>query len=266
MNDFASALSTALHEEAQEIAMSADMQQAERQLQQSIHSADRRRRIWIAVAAAAVVLVAVAGIAFAFNRPKAQPAQPKPTQTTSAGMTEPLTFPLTPPITLQLPRWILVDGSNDENFPHGFGYSQPNGGRSIKFLSVGYMYPLGATKITHPSYAALVEDWKAVQTRGYGIVSDVVTTASVDGKPATTMDVAFTKRADGFALCAEATDLRTDQNDCLGIFPNRLAHVVIVDQGKTQPPTLVWESSSSTNPDPVAASELAAWLATVHFG
>jgi hypothetical protein len=94
----------------------------------------------------------------------------------------------------------------------------------------------------------------------------VVTTAAVDGKPATTMDVTLTKQADGFAYCQEATDLRTDANNCLGIFPNRLAHVVIVDQGTTQPPTLVWESTSSTTPDPAAASELSAWLATVHFG
>ena len=49
MNAFASALSAALHEEAQEIAMSADMQHAERQLQESIRSMDRRRRVWIAV-------------------------------------------------------------------------------------------------------------------------------------------------------------------------------------------------------------------------
>ena len=43
MNDFASALSTALHEEAKEIGMSSDLQEAQRQLEQSMRSSDQRR-------------------------------------------------------------------------------------------------------------------------------------------------------------------------------------------------------------------------------
>ena len=62
MNDFASALSTALHEEAKEIGMSSDLQQAQRQLEQSMRSSDQRRRVWVAVAAAAAVVLVVAGV------------------------------------------------------------------------------------------------------------------------------------------------------------------------------------------------------------
>jgi hypothetical protein len=268
MNDFASALSTALHEEAQEIAMSADMQQAESQLQQSIRSADRRRRVWIALAAAAALVVAAAGLTLGIKRSPAQPTLPQPTQSATAEMTVPLTFPLTPAMTAQLPHWVLESGANDENFTHGFGYSQPQGDRSIKFLSVSYMYPLGATKITHPSYAELVAYWKAIQTRGYGTVADLAAT-TVDGKPATTMTVTVSKDIpQGFALCQEATDLRTNTDACMGKIHNRLMHVVIVDQGKSFPPTLLWESTSSTAQDaasPPATSEFATWLATVHF-
>ena len=105
MNEFAEALSATLHERAQETAMSIDMPQAERQLQESIRSADRRRRVWVAAAAAAAFLIAVAGIAFAFNRPTAQPAQPKPSH---ANRRAPAPVPadasqLIPPLTAQLP-------------------------------------------------------------------------------------------------------------------------------------------------------------------
>ena len=90
MNEFASALSTALHQEAQEIAMSADMQHAERQLQESIRSVDRRRRVWIAVAAAAAVLVVAAGITAGIKLPNAQPTNPRPT--TSQPAARPIPF------------------------------------------------------------------------------------------------------------------------------------------------------------------------------
>ena len=270
MNEFTSALSAALHEEAKEIAMSADMQQAERQLQESIRSVDRRRRVWIAVAAAAAVLFVAAGITLGIKLPKAAPpAHPNPTTTIQSP--KPIVFQanhLTPPLTVQLPHWVAT--AQPSYYAHGYHYDQHDGDRAITLLSVGYMYPLDAARIAHPGYAALVADWKAVQTQGYGTVSDVATT-TVDGKPATTMTVRLAKGADGFAYCQSATNARTDPDVCVAVYPGRTYQLAIVDQGTAEPPTLVWESSTTdftsngANSRAAIASELGTWLATIRF-
>jgi hypothetical protein len=268
MNDFASALSTALHNRALEIDMSIDMQQAERQLGQSIRSAQRRRRIWIAVTAVAAILIVTAGIALGIKVPKAQPTQPHPTTTSQQ---KPIQFgadKLRPTATILLPHWIVggdLNKNNDFNYAGGYGYEQPHGSREIRLFSVGYMYPLDAGTIAHPSYAALVAYWKAVQTHGYGTVSDVATT-TVGGKTATAMTVTTTKQANGFAYCDNATNVPQDSSACAGVFPNQVMHVAIVDQGNTEPPTLFWESSTTADTtSPSAAAEFATWLATVRF-
>jgi hypothetical protein len=109
MNEFAGVLSATLRDRAQESAMSIDMQQAEHQLQESIRSAERRRRIWISVAAAAAVLVVVVGITLGIKLPTAQPVQPAGTNpTTSQPAALPIPFTATglhPRLTVQLPHW-----------------------------------------------------------------------------------------------------------------------------------------------------------------
>jgi hypothetical protein len=249
--------------------MSADMQHAERQLQETIRSADRQRRMWVAVAAAAVAVVVV-GVALAVNRPPAQPAQPPPAPTQKVRLTGPIPFDkLSPPLTVRLPQWI-TSADNDLNFRAGEGYSQHDGDRAVRLFSVGYLYPLDATKITKPTYATLVQDWKDIQTHGYGNVTDVATT-TVDGKAATTMTVRTKRQADAFVYCEAATSQRTDPNACAGVFGGRNYHVAIVDQGTSEPPTLFWESSTTdftanaANSNAALASEFAAWLATVRF-
>ncbi len=267
MNEFASALSAALHEEAKEIAMSADMQHAERQLQESIRSVDRRRRVWMAVAAAAAILVVAAGITLGVKLPKAAPTTPNPTPSQSAKTIVFQANILTPPLNVALPHWIA--SADPSNYSGGYHFDQHNGDRAITLFSVDHMYPLGATKITHPGYAALVADWKAVQTHGYGNVNDVATT-TVDAKPATTMTVRLTRGADGFAYCPDATD-PANPDACAGVFPGRTYHLAIVDQGKAKPPTLFWESSTTDftanapNSSAAVASEFATWLATIRF-
>jgi hypothetical protein len=268
MNDFASALSTALREEAKEIAMSADMQHAERELQENIRTVDRRRRVWIAVAAAAALVVVAAGITVAIKVPTSEPSNPNPTtgQPTAPAQST-ITFngnALSPPMTVQLPHWIA--SAQDSLWAGGYAYDQSGSGtRSIKLFSVDYMYPLGAARIAaHPTYAALVESWMAVQTKAYGTVTDVAT-ATVGGKQATTMTVTVTRQADGFAYCDSATNLASDGNACSGLFAGRVMHVAIVDQGTSEPPTLLWESSTAADTgSPSVATEFATWLATLH--
>jgi hypothetical protein len=251
--------------------MSADMQQAEHQLQQSIRSADRRRRVWIAVAAAAAVLVLAAGIAVAVRLPNDRSTQPPPPPPPPhVQLTVPVTYPLHPAVTVQLPRWVLAADSTSA-FPAGQWYGEANGDRGVGLFSVTNMYPVGAPKITQPSYQELVSDWEAVQTRGYGTVTDVVTDANVDGLPATTMTVQVNKDlGGGFVYCQASSDLRNNTDDCQEMFHDRLVYVAIVNQGSTNPPTLLWESRSSSlaTPDttiPTTAAEFAAWLATVRF-
>jgi hypothetical protein len=269
MNEFTSALSGALHEEAKEIAMSADLQRAERQLQESIRSVDRRRRVWVAVAAAAAILVVAAGITLGVKPEAAPPTRPVPTTTSRSP--EPVAVQadhLTPPLTVQLPHWVA--SADPRYYANGYHYDQHDGDRAITLFSVGYMYPLDATEIAHPGYAALVADWKAVQTQGYGTVSDVATT-TVDGRPATTMTARLSRGADGFAYCQSATDVRTDPDTCTAVYPGRTYHLAIVDQGPAEPPTLVWESSTTdftsnaTRSRAAIAAELGTWLATIRF-
>ena len=273
MNEFAEALSATLHERAQETAMSIDMPQAERQLRESIRSADRRRRVWVAVAAAAAFL-AVAGIAFAFNRPTAQPAQPKPSHSQSA--LPQVRYPanasqLTPPLTAQLPFWV-ANAHDTSADPGTYLYNQENclpcqTGRDLKIqlYSVRYMYPLDATEILRPSYTAYVNAWEAVQPLGYGTVTDIATT-TVGGRPATTMTVNFTESSNGLAACNGPAGSRTDTNNCWYSVAGRTVRLAIVDQGKGQPPTLLYESSNTDNPNSQAiTAEFTTWLNTVRF-
>ena len=126
------------------------------------------------------------------------------------------------------------------------------------------MYPLDATTIAHPTYTQLVGYWKQVQTHGYGTVSDVAA-IRVDGRTATTMAVAITRQAKGFAYCNNASSLAADLGSCAGVLPDQVLHLAIVDQGN-ETPTLFWESSTTDDTaSPSVAAEFATWLATVRF-
>jgi hypothetical protein len=277
MNDFASALSATLHEKAQERAMSADMQHAERQLKESIQAIDRRRRVRIAVAGAAAVLVAAAGATLWARVPTSQPTQPtqpiqptNPNRATSEPAGAPIVFhasDLPAPLTVRLPHWVgsashFVDAAGSAS---AYAFSQPLD-RDIRLLSVRYMYPLGAATITQPSYAALVADWEAVQPKGYGTVSNVVRNATVGGKPATTMTVTLTRTAYGLDYCDAVTGVAGDPNGCGHPEAGRTFKLAIVDEGRTVPPTVLWESSAmGDTAKPSVAAEFATWLATVRF-
>jgi hypothetical protein len=270
MNDFASALSATLHEKAQERAMSADMQHAERQLLESIHYADRRRRVWIGVAAAAAVLVAAAGITLGVKLPATQEPTKQPTPSPTHTPTQPqLTAPtqlsaLGLGWTFRLPTW--TTHANLDPYGTGFRYRQSDGSRAVGLFAVRNMYPIKATTITHPSYGALVHDWATVGTSGYGTVSRVAHPI-VGGRHATTMTVTVTRTAPGFAYCQQATDAATNSDNCAEIDAGRVMYVAIVNQGAGHPPTLLWESTSTDDPAGAeVAAEFAAWLPTAHFG
>lgn len=277
MNDFASALSSALHEEAKEIGMSSDLQRAQRQLEQSIRTTDRRRRVWVAVAAAAAVLIVVAGVTVGTIRGQEVPPvtptpSPSPTQPQAAAP-----FPLeaellVPPLTAQLPGWVTTAEGGAEIDNGSYTYRQgacpgstcpDDKDRRVTLASVDYMYPLPAgSKITPATYRGYVQAWKAVPQLGYGTVSDVGTT-TVDGKPATTMTVVFTKPVTGLARCDGATAARSD---CWSAPAGRTLRLAIVDQGPGKPVTLLYESWNSANRAATSIpAEFATWLATVHF-
>jgi hypothetical protein len=270
MNEFASALSATLREKAQEIAMSTDMQHGERQLQESIRSVERRRRVRIALAVAAGIVIIGVGMTLGV-RHEAHHAQPASSNSTAIHPAQqPILFHagnLPAPFTVRLPRWInstahFVDNSGVAS---AYAFQALHGARDIHLLSVRYMYPFGATKITEPSYAALVADWKAVQTHHYGTVRDVTAT-TVGGKPATAMTVRFTRSAPGLDYCDAATGKRNDPYGCGAPNAGRIYHVAIVNEGRTVPPTVLWESSLAYDTArPSVATEFAGWLATVRF-
>jgi hypothetical protein len=167
-------------------------------------------------------------------------------------------------MTVDLPHWTgtVPPGGDPGPYASAYDFETPNGGRDIHLLSVGWMFPLNSLTRVQPSYAALVADWKAVQTLGYGTVSDVTAT-TVGGKPATTMTVTVTLSATGLAFCDATT---TDQRYCAGIEAGRVLHMAIVDQGTAKPPTVLWEDTAANDTaTPSPASEFATWLATVRF-
>jgi hypothetical protein len=229
----------------------------------------RRRHVWVAVAAAtAILVIAAAGITLGVKPPKATPATPQPKPSPTAKLIRFQANRLSPPATVQLPQWIAF--AKRSFFFGGYSFDQPSlGYRAIRLFSVDHMYPLGGARMTQPGYAALVADWKAIQSHGHGIVSDLANTA-VDGRPATTMTVRTYRAADGFVYCPDPRN-PANPDRCDPLIDGSTYHVVIVDQGTTEPPTLLLESAptdftaNAPSSNASVASEFATWLATIRF-
>jgi hypothetical protein len=278
MNDFGSQLSAALREQAQEISMSVDMQQAERNLQDSMRSARRTRRAWTVVGVAASIAAITAGAVFVSNnRTTSQPGPITSTHIKPSEVPYPFSSVLRfPELTATLPGWAPYAKAQSNTWPWGAVFGQTlcetdsglcpdKPSRYIYITDVAHMYTLTGTKNVVPTYAELVTAWEATSQAGFGEVRDVGTT-TVAGRRTTTMTVVVTRQFSGPAGCETATTPNYS-GGCYGIVPGLTLNLAIVDQG-AKPPTLLWESyetSQSQESAPVAA-EFRTWLATVQFG
>jgi hypothetical protein len=234
-----------------------------------------------AVLAVGVALLAGCGASASSSQTSAPPAPSasssavsSPTSPTSSATGSPFAVSatkLTPKLTVSLPAWASTSKIEIED--GAYNYSQtmcgdsecaPNTGRGVRLYTVRFMYPLDSSTVRkNPSYAAEVAAYKDVQRLGYGTVSDVGTT-TVGGRPATQMTVALTKEIYGLARCPDATSAR---GDCAHAVAGRVQRVTIIDNGRAQPVTLLFESwnRSVDADDSAVVSECQAWLSTVAF-
>ena len=270
MNDFGSALSAALHEEAREIMMSADMQQAEQRLQESMRKSRSERRTWTLVLAAAAVLVIVAGAAFMLSRPTApavSPVEPTVQVTTES---------LTPNLTARLPGWTAA-ATYLEKDPGKVGWNQTDcsqqpGGACptgqdlrLRFFSVLAMYKPadGPTVTSEPTYAQYVSHIEGLQDAGAATVSEQ-RALTVGGLPATAFSVTPLAEEPGSIACENEFIAKPD---CwAGISPGRELELVVVDQGAGLPPTVITMGMNSANTEQTQRfAEFQAMLDTIRF-
>jgi hypothetical protein len=115
MNPFESTLVAALHDEASEIAMSADLNEGRDVLDNRLDDVDRGRRRWQVVGGLVAAVAAVGVVAFlAVGRPTAapQPGGPTPTASTSnpGSLTAPAvtTVAFEPTVSWEPPAWITA--------------------------------------------------------------------------------------------------------------------------------------------------------------
>jgi hypothetical protein len=211
MNDFASVLSAALRDEAEEISMSVDMNKGSARLDQRLDSADRskRRTRWLVVVAGAAAAVAVAALAWrGLSTTNPPPVGPGPVPSSSSpspsspgpsptkGFTS-KTFGV--PFVADLPRWT---GSLDRpewpssQQPEWVTWNRcPAGGTEcigLSFNRYGLVYDETKAQyltVGYASYLAYLE-----KLRKDGLIDITARTSiKVGGRPATLL--AITGRA-----------------------------------------------------------------------
>lgn len=255
MNDFASVLSTALRDEAEEISMSVDMNEGSTKLDQRLDAADRsrRRRTWLAVAAAAVV---VAGVAVGLRALTAQhdpaPVAPSPTPSRTAAPYTSSAFVV--PMTLTPPGWTVPSTTTlDDLAPTRIVWGQSecappapcDWGADFGLRIVApatYWAPTNISSATpvrsYAQYAAYVGTWSAA-----GIpVSDRVD-RKVGGRDAVVVTIKASAPTQGVFGCELATEARPN---CWSPEPSLVIRFAVVDAPGH--PIILWTKASEKNP------------------
>jgi hypothetical protein len=278
MNEFESVLSTVLRAEAEEISMNVDMQKAADSIDVRIDRAERRQRrqSWMAVAAAAVAVVAIVlGVRIVGSRGSAESVgPPKPS---SSPMTV-TTSTMTPNFTIALPGWTRdVPLAGIESDTGQAGWSQKDCSQlptrlcpvgedlRVRFFSVRAMYRPqdGPTVTSDPTYAQYVAYIASLPATGAATVSPP-TTLTVGGRPATEFSVTPILDESGAIACVNAFEARPDCYS--GLLPGRENRLVVVDQGRGVPPTVITFGMNASNPDQAAlTAEFQQSLASVVF-
>lgn len=284
MSLFESTLITALRDEAEEIAMSTDLNEGREVLDSRLDDIDRgrrRRQIVLGSVAAAAAVAAVAY--FAVGRPVAAPSPGDPTPAPTAAVrlwsstplgasstafVRPVSFELPPLlssssfIASERPTWVsiaqdLCTGSASEPCPDG---------RDVKLrvLAPVTIYEPGRADASpmpgFPAYVAFLES-----LAGPGTTMSDRRETEVDGHPAVVLTV-VTSGSDSWAIACDAVDLPIDQ--CwgyggAGVEPAHL-RLAVIDAGAT--PVVMWLESNASSPEAARVdAELDRVLTTVQF-
>ena len=257
MNVFESTLASALHDEAQEMAMSTDLNDGREILDNRLDDVDRGRRRWQVVgglvAAAAAAAVALAAVAV-LGRSAPPPAMP----------VEPATGPLfratgfQPAFSANLPAWVAevmtspteqtadtVTWNRCEERPACIGLDA----YTIRYLTRGSTEPA-----TYADYLARMEE---LRRAGAIDVTDSRQTTVIGGRPLpSTRSPTNGDTADGMGCF---TTLR-----CQDFYTDNLARYAVVDTGSA--PLVIGMRTFVENPQgPVWIDQLGGMLATLRM-
>ena len=278
MNEFELSLANALRDEAKEISMRTDQQQAANELRVRLDRADRTRRrrhfAYAAGAAAAAVLVLVAVVVTSRQASPTDGAGPAAPDESGAAPSFTATF-LQPPLHATLPSWTehadaqrngaseLFEESSCAGL-YGASPCSDDADLKLRILTPFYFYPPGSlTTIEHPSYAEYVAAWDALESSGTATISDR-SSATVGGRPATVMSLKVQEDAPGAIACPTATSSAVSQ--CAPLIAGRAVRVAIVDQGADAAPTVFYISLNGDAADRASRfAEFDTMLSTVGF-
>jgi hypothetical protein len=261
MNDFESALSTALRAEAEEISMNVDLNEGAEVLSDRLDEADRskRRTTWIRAAAgvlagAAVVAIIAFGVNAARTHVNSDAVSPTVPRVTSVGTFGVIgTFGV--PLSVELPPWARGTGPtyHNEEPADAIWNRCPDGGSTecigLQFDRIGTVGWPKSIPVTYSSYIAYLHTLAA---QGKINVSDSLST-TVDGRPALVMSIVSPVLDNGLGCHSRKVDVL---NQCVSFqgVPGRYA---VVDTGSLDPDhqvMVIWTDAGA-----VAAAE-EGWL------
>jgi hypothetical protein len=246
MNPFESTLVSALRDEAQEMAMSTDLNEGRDVLDNRLDDVDRGRRRWHVAGGLAAAAAAIGVIAFlAVGRPTAAPpANPTPTPSSLSNHYSSSQFAL--PFAMDLPAWITDNpGTRRNDTPaYTIWVHCPDDSNCVGLTVTRYTnLPdksgfAGSPMSSYTSYLAYLEDL----ANGGSIAITGKSETTIDGLPATS----FTIEAGGDApKGAMGCSSGGECDDFLGS-----GHYVVVDLGEGAPLS-IW-SRTGNRPDWVA--------------
>lgn len=252
MNVFESTLASALHDEAQEMAMSTDLNDGREILDNRLDDVDRGRRRWQVVGGLVAAAAAVGVVAFlAVGRPTAapQPADPSPSPTSSPSRAGSATFDSSEfafPFTVRAPQWVTesMDAPTSENLRHvTWNRCENDICIGLTFLSLSVLHEVGESSPAGrpmPSYSEYLAYLDGLVASGRATITERAS-RTVGGRPATVMLVTPLKLTPSGVGC-EAGDGTRD--DCWDFFEGVPTRMAIVDVGSANPLVMLTRTPS----------------------
>ena len=260
MNDFESALSTALRAEAEEISMNVDMHEGAEVLSNRLDDAERskRRGTWIKAATGVLAVAAtIAVIAFGVNAirsdHKSDPVSPTVPRFTSGGTNPGVIGTFGVPFSVELPPWARGTGPtyhNEEPADVIWNRCPQNVDNECIGLQFDRIGTVGWPKRTPVTYASFLAHLRTLATQGKITITDTTPT-TVGGRPASVMSVFSPGGLENGLGCHSQTVDSLDQ--CVGFFAGVPGRYAVVDTGSLDPDRqvmVIWSDAGA-----VAAAE-----------
>jgi hypothetical protein len=273
MNPFESTLVSALHDEASEIAMSADLNEGREILDHRLDDVDRGRRRWQIVAGVVAAAAAIAAVAFvAVGRPAAapQPTDPTSSPTSSPSRTGSAAFESSQfafPLTVRTPQWVTesMDAPTSENLRHvTWNRCENDICIGLTFLSLSKLDPFSLVPrddTAMPGYRSYLDYLDSLVADGKATITERGS-RQVGGRPATVLTVTpLTEVPDGVGC--EAGDGTSD--DCWDFFEGVATRMAVVDVGSANPLVILTRTPPDNVNGPTWVAQFDPMLDTVRL-